>query len=88
MSDASVTGSDTAKDVQNRGGELMIEFGPFKLEWSRNSKDKGWIYYTKFPEDQLDENDLAICVTNEYSFDKVQPQYPKWQYRRSPVDGL
>ena len=53
MSDASVIWSDTAKDVQNRGGELMIEFGPFKLEWSRNSRDKGWIYYTKSPGDEL-----------------------------------
>jgi hypothetical protein len=88
VSDASVTCSNVVKDIQNRGGELMIEFGPFELEWSCNSRGKGWIYYTKSPGDELKENDLAICVTNEQSFDMVRPHDLKWQYRRSPVDGL
>lgn len=87
-SDPVVKRSSAPKSVQNRKGELMIEFGPFEIQWSRGAGGKGWIYYGKAPDDELAENDLAICVTDEQSFDRIRPQDTKWQYRRSPVDGL
>ena len=86
--DRQVEWSDKPRPVRNRGGEWMIEFGPFALEWSRNTDDTGWIYYTKSAIHELDEDDLAICVTNLRSFEEVNPRDTKWQYRRSPVDGL
>ena len=87
-SDPNVKCSDVPKNVQNRKGDLMIEFGPFEVWWSGSLGDKGWIYYAKSPGDELSKNDLAICVTEERSFDTIRPRDSKWQYRRSPVDGL
>ena len=87
-SDPNVKWSDAPKSVQNRKGDLMIKFGPFEIWWSGSLGDKGWIYYAKSPGDELTKNDLAICVTEERSFDTIRPRDSKWQYRRSPVDGL
>ncbi len=86
--DPNVKASDAPKSVQKRKGDLIIQFGPFEICWSRGGEGKGWIYYGKFPGDELAENDLAICVTDENSFNRIRPQDAKWQYRRSPVDGL
>jgi hypothetical protein len=80
--------SDDPKSVQNRKGNLTIEFGPFEICWSASLGGKGWIYYAKSPGDELRKNDLAVCVTEENLFDTIRPGDPKWQYRRSPVDGL
>ena len=80
--------SDDPKRVWDKGGEWMIAFGPFALEWSNCTKDKGWIYYTRAAIHTLREDDLAICVTNLRSFDGVNPRDPNWLYRRSTVDGL
>jgi hypothetical protein len=82
-SDSSVKWSDNPKQLENRNGELMIEFGPFEIQWSAT----GWIYYSKCPGDRLIKNDLAICVTDERTLDDILPREKKWQYRRSPVDG-
>jgi len=87
-SDPSVKWSNDPKKVQNRKGNLMMEFGPFEIWWSGSLGDKGWIYYAKSPGDELAKNDLAICVTEECSFDTIRPRDSKWEYRRSPVDGL
>ena len=85
--DPGVEGSDVAKSVQNRQGNRMIEFGPFEIQWSGSLGGQSWIYYAKSPGDELMKDDLAICVTEEESCDAVRPRDPKWQYRRSPVDG-
>ena len=87
-SDPNVKWSDDPESIQNRKGHLMIEFGPFEIWWSGSLGDKGWIYYAKGPGDELAKNDLAICVTEERSFDTIRPRESKWHYRRSPVDGL
>ena len=83
-SSSSVKWSDDPKQIENRQGELMIEFGPFEIMWSGT----GWIYYSRFPGDKTARGDLAICVTDGRSLDDIRPLDRKWQYRRSPVDKL
>ena len=86
-SDPNVNWSAAPESVQERKDDLMIEFGPFEICWSGSLGDKSWIYYGKFPGDELAENGLAICVTEKHSFDTIRPRDAKWRYRRSPVDG-
>ncbi len=81
---SSVKWSNDPKQIENRQGELMIEFGPFEILWSGT----GWVYYSRSPGDKMVRGDLAICVTDERSLDNIRPLDKKWQYRRSPVDKL
>ena len=66
--------------------EGAVAFGPFELEWSGDSKGLGYIYYAKMPGDEVRPDDLAICVTEENSFENIRPDDAKWKYRRHRFD--
>ena len=67
-----------------------ITFGPFgrfgSALWSSSGKDGvGYLYYPTMPGNETEES-LAICMTNETSFDDINPRDIKWIYKRHPFD--
>jgi hypothetical protein len=67
-------GKGSAVEVRYIG---RIAAGPLVLDWSRGSRDMGWIYWPD------DDTDLAVCSRAWADLDKADPDSPdvRWYTR-------
>lgn len=63
-----------------------ITFGPFVVGWSGHMEGAGWLYYGRFPNEKIADDDVRICITSETSVEKVNATDSKWIYKGSPSD--
>ena len=61
-----------------------IKFLDFDIDWSGNSKGRGWLYYKYKPGEKVSKNDLHFCITKLKSLKGVDAADPKWNYKASP----
>ena len=54
----------------------IITFGPFKVNWSRNTNGLGWLYYSRFPHEKPTPDDVRMCITNMTDISKVDATDP------------
>ena len=62
------SGTGTAEEERGLG---VVEAGPVRFQWSRASKDAGWLYWPR------GWNDLSVCSVTWASVDEIDLQDPK-----------
>jgi len=61
-----------------------LRFGPFAVQWSMNTKGKGWVYFDKKYTDTVSPEDLRMSVTQLKSFKGIDASDPKIVYGAKP----
>jgi len=60
--------------AEEKGGFGVVKAGPLRFQWSRASKDTGWLYWPR------GWNDLSVCSVTWASIDDINLQSPKIQW--------
>jgi len=70
-----------------KGRGAQINFGPFSIAWSANTKGSGWIYYARQDGDPQKLEDLYICVTDKKSLEGINASANTWIYKSARFDN-
>lgn len=87
QSDGSGNLNKSLKTVSfGRGVTPRISFMDIDISWSGRTVGEGWIYYKHSPADNVNRDELHICITELKSVDGINAADPKWHYKSTPVD--
>ena len=63
-----------------------VSFGPFRIPWSGNRPERGYVYYPRFTGSGRSSEDWELCLTELTSFAGIDAAHPQFVYKSSPVD--
>lgn len=61
-----------------------VSFMSFSVDWSYNTRGKGWVYFSALPTDLKSKTDYEMCVTTETNISTIDGFHRRWKYRARP----